>query len=68
MFEIDKGYTFTMYEGSTSEGPAEFRATVTGYNHPLVKLKYYSGDEQIINTSSAAFISATLQKHRVQSR
>jgi hypothetical protein len=63
MFEIDKGYTFSIYEGSTLVAPAEFGATVTGYNHPSVKLKNHIGEGHIINTSSAAFIKATLRKH-----
>ena len=48
---------------STLVAPAEFGATVTGYNHPSVKLKNHIGEGHIINTSSAAFIKATLRKH-----
>lgn len=58
MFVVGKHYTFQMYEGAPSDGPTEFGAKVSGYDAPLLKIEYYSGDEHIINTSSPAFISA----------
>jgi hypothetical protein len=61
MFELNRMYTFSMYEGSPADGPTEMRVTVVDYNHPLVKVEHSTGGIQVINTSSPAFISATLR-------
>ena len=61
MFELNKMYTFSTYEGSPADGPTETRVTVVDYNHPLVKVEHSTGGIQVINTASPAFISATLR-------
>jgi hypothetical protein len=50
-----------MYPSSLFDGPSEMRVRVTDYRHPLVKVEYPTGAVQIINTSSPAFVSATLR-------
>lgn len=61
MFEVGRDYTFTMLLDGTQ---TIFTDEVAEVELPLIKLRSRYDSDTIINTSSAAFVSAKIQPYR----
>jgi hypothetical protein len=61
MFEVGREYTFTMLMDGTQ---TEFTDEVAEVDLPLIKLRNPHDGEKIVNTGSAAFVSAKMRPYR----